>query len=234
MKFGKKDYEEQEKEMEAFVEEDKTDEDILKNPQEELKEGIETEEFDVKPNFDSSQEFLESLKDKEGIVIPYSFNGDEVKRALKLFQKETIYKKNIIYSVLSLALFALFVYQTISNPDNGFSAFFAAACVALFAFIWYMPYSHLKKTAKATDLNPLSFTMTVYDDCIKIGEENGSFVMKYNKEVSKIYEMVDMFLICAGKERIFILPKRCLKDGQTTELKELFSLVMQEKYIKKL
>lgn len=233
MIFKKKSYEEIEKEMENQIEIDKTDEDILQNPQEELKVGIETEEYDVVPNFQTTKEELMSLEEKEGIEFEYSFNGEEVTEGLKLFQKDTIYKRNLIYSCLLLVIFSMYVIGIVKDPSNLFNMFLSTMCIAVMAFIWYTPFAHIKKTAKAANENNLRFNMTVYDDCVKIGEENGSFVLKYNKEITKVYETIKLFLICAGKERIFIVPKRCLKDGQRTEIKELLQLTMQENYIKK-
>lgn len=226
-------YKELEEQMEEQIEEYKTDEDIIKNPQEGLKEGIETEEYDVKPNFSADEDELLELEGKEGIYVEYGFNGEDVKEGLKIFHKETIYKRNIIFTVLLLAIFGMYVYGIINNKDNLLSIFLACMCIGVVGFLWYVPLSHVRKTAVAADKSELRFNMTIYDSCVKIGEECGSFILHYNKEITKVFETARLFLICAGKERIFILPKRCLKDGETEQVKTLLSLVMDENYLKR-
>lgn len=232
--FRKQNYEAAENEMENYIEIDKTDEDIMKNPQKELKEGIETEEFDILPDFETTKEQMQALEEKEAINIEYQFNGDEVREALKLFQKETIYKRNIIYTVILLLIFCMYMFNLIKNPSQTLAYFLSVMCIAVVATIWYMPFSHIKKTAKAADTHELKFTMAVYDDCVKIGDEEGSFALSYNKQLTKIFETTKLFLLCAGKERMFILPKRCLEDGVCTKLRDLWELVMDKNYIKKM
>lgn len=214
------------------IEIDKKDNDIEAQSKVDVKEAVTTEAYDVIPSFETTKEELMALEEKEGIEVEFSFNGEEVKEGLTLFQKETIYKRNLIYTGLLLVVFVMYVIGLSKNP-SGFNIFLSAMCIALIAFIWYTPISHIKKMAKSADENAMKFSMILYDDCIKIGEDNGVFILKYNKEITKIYETVKLFLICAGKERIFIVPKRCLKDGQSTDIKELLQLTMQENYIKK-
>lgn len=233
MIFSGKNYEEEEKKMEFEIEVDESEELVEKDPQKAMFEGIEADEFDVKPDFKTEYDEIIELKTRKGIEIHYSFNGNEIKEALKIFQRDTIYKRNMIYSGILAAVFILYVAGILKEPDP-MSTFLALLCVIVIGFIWYMPLQHRRKTAAAADSHELNFTMTVYDDCVKVGEEEGSFVMHFNKELTKIFETATQFLLCAGKERIFLVPKRFLEDGQTTQLKDIFSAGMREKYIKKM
>ena len=163
--------------------------------------------------------------------VRYSFNGSEVREGLKIFQRDTIYKKNAIYSVILLAIFMIYTVNIIRNPSEAFSIFLAALCLAVLMFLWYLPAKHVKKTAEAADKEEMWFTMTVYDNCVRIKEEKGGFVIEYGKEISKVFETINLFLICVGKERIFILPKRFLTDGREEQVRELFQSGMGEQFI---
>ncbi|WMJ21794.1 YcxB family protein [Paludicola sp. MB14-C6] len=224
-------YEKLEQELEQQEEVTLTEKEALKNPQKEFTGGIETEEYDVVPKFTASCE--EDLKDKEGIKIEYSFNGEEVAEGLKIYQKQTIYKRNLIYTGILFVIFVLYVFSIAKDPSQTLSIFLATMCVVVVAYIWFLPANHIKKTAKAADETEMRFQMTIYDNCIKIGEDTATYILNYNKEITKIFETVKLFVICAGKERIFILPKRCLKDGENTKIKELFQLTMDDQYFKK-
>lgn len=226
-------YQEIEDQQENEIELDKTDHDIMKNPQKEFQGGVETEEFDVLPEIDPHVELQDELEIKEGIEFQYSFNGDEVTEGLTLYQSVTILKRNLIYSAILLCVFFAYMVNIVKNPGEAFSVFLAAMCVAVLAFIWILPKMHIKKTAKAADMQILTFSMIVYDNCIKIGEDGGSFIIAYNKEINVIYETQNLFLVCAGKERLFILPKRCLGQGQEDQLREVFQTAMADKFIVK-
>jgi hypothetical protein len=193
--------------------------------------AIETESFDHMPQLSSTEE--EELKDKEGIEIEYDFRGAEVAEGLKIFQKETIYKRNLIYTALLFVIFVLYVVGIVKDPSETVSIFLAIMCVVVVGYIWLLPANHIKRTAQAVEENHMKFRMTVYDTCIKIGEEKATYILRYNQEITKIYDTVKFFLICAGKERMFILPKRCLEDGQYSQIKPLFQSALENNYIKK-
>ncbi|MEG0691489.1 MAG: YcxB family protein [Oscillospiraceae bacterium] len=226
-------YQQLEEEQDGFIEVDKTDNDLLKNPQKEFQGGIETEEYDVLPDIDSHDDIKDKLAQKEAIKVEYSFNGQEVTEGLTIYQAATIYKRNMIYSAILLCVFFVYVVNIIKNPGEVFSIFLAAMCVAVLGFIWILPKMHIKKTAKAADLQELKFAMKIYDNCIQIGEDGGSFIIAYEKEITAIYETPNLYLVCAGKERLFILPKRCLSKEQNQKVLKTFKAAMQDRYIAK-
>lgn len=226
-------YSEPEDNKETSSGEDKIDTDIMKNPQKGFSGGIETEEYDILPELDKHEEMTAELEEKEGISIEYTFNGAEVTEGLTIYQATMLMKRNLIYSLILLVVFFMYMVNIVQNPGELFSVFLAIMCVAVLGFIWILPKTHVKKTAKAADLQEMHFSMVVYDNCIKIGEDNGSYIITYNKDVTNIFETPNLFLICAGKERIFILPKRCLHDDQEQELTSIFKDSMKEKFLQK-
>lgn len=237
--MSNKSYEELEKELlegndekEIDVYDDKMGEEDI-DSLEDLSAGLTPAEYDIDSEFKSEFDEMVELKNRKGLEIKYSFNGEEIKEALKIFQRETIYRRNLIYTGIFAAIFVLYLVSMFMDKSSQFSMFLAIVCIACICFIWYAPYSHIKKTAKAADSHELNFTMVIYDDCVKIGEEEASFVLNFNKEINKIFETPSQFLLCVGKERVFLVPKRFLGDGVTTQMKEIFSEAMQANYIKK-
>lgn len=241
MLFNKKDKEEnldvntEVENTSSALNEDKVDQDIEpKKEEKKISSGITTEEYDIEPEVETANsEAEDELAGKESIDIEYSFNGEEISKALTVYQALTLTKKNLIYSIILLAVFSVYVINLVKDPSNTFSIFLAVMCVVVLAFIWIMPKQHIKKTAKAVDEQNLKFTMSIYDNCVKIGEEKATFIMTFNKEITKIIDTEDMFLLCAGKQRLFVLPKHYLSDEQKDNVTKIFIDAMNENYITK-
>ncbi|MEG1996484.1 MAG: hypothetical protein RR036_03130, partial [Oscillospiraceae bacterium] len=194
---------------------------------------VDSEEYDIKETINPSQERIDKLKDRQGIEIAYSFNGKEIKEALKIFQRATIYKRNMIYTAVLSLIFLIYTANIIKDPSQGLPIFLCAMCLAVICMIWYMPYSHIKKTAKAADENDLHFNMVVYEDCVKIGEENGAFVLDFNEDKMKAYTTQNLFLLSVGKERVFIIPKRFIDTQKQEQIDTILKEAFKENYFQK-
>lgn len=223
-------YEEIEREQDMSEDiENKSDADLKKDPQKEFSMGVETDEYDIMPPMGENTEAEAEIEGKEGIEIEYSFNGEEVREGLKVYQRETLFKKNMVYSLILLVVFGVYMVNIVRNPGEILPMFLAVLCVTVVCFLWYLPAKHVKKTAEAADMADLKFKMTIYDTGVRIAEENGSFVIAYGKEINKILETENLFLICVGKERMFILPKKYLNE-RVKEVKGIFQNALSENY----
>lgn len=189
--------------------------------------GVTNQAYDMEPA--TPEQVEEVFEGEEGIEIQYSFNGDEIKNALTVFQHETMFKKNMIFTLVLAAVFGVYTFNIMQSEANGTSIFLAVMCIATIAFIWYMPWNHRRQVAKAIDANPMEFKVTVYDSGILIQEENSSCKMKFGNEINKIAETEESFLFFAGKERLFVLPKRFIGDQEA--LKEKLIAAMGDQYI---
>lgn len=182
--------------------------------------SIETDDYDILPEIEQDPAIEEELAGKEGIEVEYSFNGDDVREGLKTFQRAAIYRKNLIYTLILTAIFVLYVLSAVQDAGNILSSILSVLCVAVIAMLWYFPAQHVKKMAAAADTNSdTKFRMTVYDTCVRIAEQNGSFLLHYEGEITRTFETAHLFLVCVGKERIFILPKRYLADGEESQIR---------------
>ncbi len=149
---------------------------------------------------------------QQQVRMEYDLQLEEVKKGLLLFQKKTIFKKNIVYSVLLAIIFVFYVIKVVLNPQDGLGIFLCVLSVALVGFIWLLPFTHRKKTAKAVADAGDTFLLTVCETGIIAGEGEAASYMFYENEPIEVYQDTDMLIFSICKERIFILPRRCVAD----------------------
>lgn len=176
--------------------------------------GVTGEQYDMEPETPNQTEDL--FEGQDAIRIEYSFTGEEIKNGLRVFQHETMFKKNMIYTLVLAAFFGIYSFSAFQKDPNALTIFICIMCISIMAFIWYMPWNHRRLTARAVDgaQDTLSFVMFIYPTGIRINEEKGSCAMQFGKEINKIAETEESFLFFAGKERLFVLPKRFVADEE--------------------
>lgn len=215
--------------------EDKIDPDFEQKPEKSntADGSILSEQYDNLPPLEITQNENE-LEGKEGIRLEYGFKGDDVREGLALFQKVTIRKRNLIYTAILALMFIFYAINMLNNSADRFSMFIAVVSVAMIGVIWVMPWLHIKKTAQAADDNDMRFILTVYDECVSIGEDKGVCILHYKKEIDKIFESANLFLVCAGKERLFLIPKRCFENEiQQSQIRDIFINAMSDDFYDK-
>lgn len=197
------------------------------------KQGIVADKFDEAPPINATPEELDKLKDKDCIDIVYNFNADELEKALKIFQKYTIYKKNLIYSLVIGLLFVTYLVRIGMGKSQGsFDIFICVICVAVLGMIWYYPLNHIKTMVKTVRQNEIEdFRMSVYDNAIVFGVGESATIIDYDSGHLRTWETDDLFIIGYEKQRIFLLPKRCLKDdNEINAVSNLLSNGLKNKY----
>lgn len=221
--------------MELNNENKPQNEDINLSPEEELKnanQGVVGDSFSEIGDIPATED--EDLKNRfdaaDGIEVEYAFNGQQVKKALKIFQKHTLYKKYLIYTLLLVLMLILYVYRLATNYSK-VNLFMAILCVIVILFVWYVPLTHIRQIAKGVEASGLSdtFKITFYDEGIKLGEGESSTVFMYETEPLKAWETDDMFVIGYAKERVFAIPKSYCEDN-TEKISLILQNGLKEKY----
>lgn len=162
-------------------------------------------------------------EEKDHVSIEYDLTADEVRQGMKRFQKKMLYKRNVIYTVLfGLIGILYFVDMAFRRVSNNFTYIALIICIAVIFIIWYNPRHHREQVAKAMSQVREKFTMNVYDEYIYIKEEYGGFRVEYRNPKVFVIEQSDKFVIGIGKERIYIIPKRCLSEEQITQVHQKF------------
>lgn len=149
---------------------------------------------------------------KTPVRILYDMTGEEVTEGLKRFHKLTMYSKNLIYTIILFVIFCLYVYRiSTAETVDSLQYFLAALCVALVAFLWYMPHRHIKATREAVEKERNTFTVDVYDTCIMVGEVENQTMVDFEMVKPRViaFETPLNFCVGVGKEKVFIIPKRC-------------------------
>ncbi len=192
-------------------------------------QGLDAEQYDVsKPWVDGEK--VEEEDELHGIEIKYDLAGSEVKKALKVFQKKTIFKKNMIYTVILAILFLLYLQMLYKDPNSTVAMILAPLCVAVIGFIWYLPARHIKATAQAVELNHDTFRIEICAEGILLNEQNGKYLISYNKPTTKCMELKEIFVICVSQKQVFAIPKRCIPSDKMDEVKKLLKDGLRDKY----
>lgn len=192
-------------------------------------QGIVSNKYDEIPPVEISEDTEEGndpFEGKECVSVVYGFHAQEVKKALQIFQKYMIYKKNLIYSLIICILFFLYLYKIVNQQNaDKFSVFMCVIIISALAFLWYFPLAHIRGITKSVEKMEYKedFILNVYDNAIVVGEGSSKNTFFYSEGKLKVWENQDLFVIGHGKERVFAVPKRCVKGGKE-ECRKISSL----------
>lgn len=207
----------------------KEDENPVKEEKVVTAQGLDAEQYDVsKPWVDGEK--VEEEDELHGIEIKYDLAGEEVKKALKVFQRKTIFKKNLIYTAVLAILFLLYLQMLFKDPGSTVAKILAPLCIAVIGFIWYLPARHIKATAQAVELNNDTFRIEICTEGILLNEQSGKYLISYNKPTTKCIELKEIFVICVSQKQVFAIPKRCIPADQIDEVKRLLKEGLRDKY----
>ena len=217
------------KEAEVEPQQEKEPEDSVKEEKIVTPQGLDVEQYDVsKPWIDGEK--VEEEDELHGIKIKYDLAGEEVKKALKIFQRKTIFKKNVIYTAVLVILFVLYLDMLFKDPSSTTAKILAPLCVVVIAFIWYLPARHIKATAQAVELSHDTFHIEICSEGILLNEQSGKYLISYNKPTTKCIERKEIFVICVSQKQVFAVPKRCIPAEQLGEVTRLLKEGLREKY----
>jgi hypothetical protein len=197
-----------------------------------------------------SNNLEESLLKKE-----YNISLSMFENAFKDFQKNFVYKKNIIMTIIFLILIANYTYSIIKVPDNNISYFLAAICIFLLIGVWFTPYQTRKKLIKAIkEIEKDNYVFELYENKLAIGtifEIEDDLEKKENFDTSflendvnidktiinlkidnvKIIEKKEYFIIYLIKNMFYVLPKENFSSDEINLIKENFSNNLNSKFI---
>jgi hypothetical protein len=179
-----------------------------------------SQEFDHLPKVDQPQE--DPFEGESGVEVHYDLHPEEVKKGLLILQKEQLYKKNIIYSVILGIIFVLYLLSVIKDPNYTLGIFLMLISATVIGLIWYMPYRHRSSMAKGVAGVEGGFSMIVYPSGLRIPQTEGKVDLPFRMGV-KVKDLEEMYLIDADRYRIYLLPKRCISQEDQNALSEIFA-----------
>lgn len=162
----------------------------------------------------------------------YNLTGEDVREGLKRFQKQYGKTRKIVYTALCGVIIVINLIDMIFNQNlNPLSYLFVGVAIAVLFVVWNNPKMHRNKIAKAVESDDINFTMCIYDEHVFIREQDGGLKIKYDDEKNRFFETKERFIICNGKERIYILPKRCITDNDISFIRSKFE-ILEERFVK--
>ena len=178
------------------------------------------QEFDHLPKVEQAEE--DPFEGQQGVEIDYDLRPEEVKKGLLILQKEQVYKKNIIYSVILGVIFVLYLLSVIKDPNYTLGIFLMLLSITVIGFIWYMPYRHRTSMAKGVSGVEGGFSIIVYENGLRVPQEQGKVDLLFRSGV-KVKDLEDMYLIDADRYRVYLLPKRCISEEDQAALSGIFA-----------
>ena len=173
-----------------------------------------TEHYDNSVKMIQDEDAFMLFENQEQVQFHYNLKEEEVRQGLSIFQKKTIYKRNIIYTILLAVIFVMYVLKIISNPRDGLSYFLTILSVAVIGFIWILPFTHRKKIAETVAASKDEFVFTVCEKGLIAGEGETATYIFYENEPVEAIECENMLIVSISKEKIFVLPRRCMEEPQ--------------------
>lgn len=199
--------------------------------QEVSNQGLLTDAYTGVTPIIASEDQREAVQGEEGIRIQYGFYADEIKTALKIFQREMLYKKYAIYSLILGVIFLIYLVSTINSQGSKFNLFMTVISLTVLLFIWYFPLNHIRQIVKTVSQMEYKeeFILTVYNSGIDVGEDEKSILYLYQEAPIRIWETDELFIIGYDKVRVFVIPKRCC-EGKEALISEKLKNGAGEKY----
>lgn len=181
-------------------------------------QGLDLDNYDKTAPFVKGERVADTMT---GLPIDYDLTPEEVTKALKYFQKKTIRKKNIIYTVI-LGIIAVFYGQAVIT-DHTYALGYILGILALtvIGFMWYLPAKHIKSVARAMVLSKDVYHLEVCPDGLLLPQKDGKFLLEFANAGVSATEFSDLFLLIVSREKMFAIPKRCLSPETEEQLREM-------------
>lgn len=183
--------------------------------------ALRAEPMDLPPQDDKYE--ASPFDEKEGVEIVYNLRPEEVKKSLLILQKEQLYKRNFIYSGILAVLFILYLVTVIQTPDYALGYFMLALSAGVICLIWMMAWRQRNAQAKSVTMVTDDFNMTVFDNGILVHQENGDFRALFSEPRFRVRELDDLFLLDLNRQRVYVLPKRCMSEEDVQTVRGHFA-----------
>lgn len=197
-------------------------------------QGLTADEYVLaEPTIESRLLSEDEEEELSGIPIAYDMKAEEVIPALKAFQHKVSFRKNLIYTAILAVLAVLYYWQVWHNPDYNMGKLLGALCLFVILMIWYLPTRHIKATVQAIESDPATYHLEISDVGILILENGGKYLVRYSTPSVSVIELPEVFTVCVSKEKVFIIPKRCVPADQLDEVRRLMKDGLGSRYIVK-
>lgn len=152
---------------------------------------------------------------------PYVVPTELYDEAYRLYQRRFLMWKNWILEVVLVLLSVDFIVTAFKDPSNMLVYFLLLLCVILLVMLIFHPLRIRRRVMDAVkEMGEIPYVAALSEQEIVIqtwtedqSEEIPPTVLEYDRNMRMI-EAEQFFLICEGKERFYVLPKKALYDEQ--------------------
>ncbi len=171
-------------------------------------DGFISQQFDVETDVIEKAE-VKKPSNEEGVEVIYDFTAEEVNEGIKLFQRKTVYQRNIFFTFVLGSLNLLYIWHIVEGDPAPFYPIISVVNVVIIAMIWLLQRYHRKKVVNVLKLqqDPKSYHMTFYNEGIKIDNHGG--ILAADDTNLEFWETDQLLVISYMKKYIFVLPYRC-------------------------
>lgn len=171
---------------------------------------------------------------------PYVVPIEIYEEAYRLYQRRFLLWKNRILELLLLLLGIDFTIAAFKDPTNMMAYFLLLLCVLLLVLVIFQPMRVRRRVMDVVkQMEEIPYIAALSEESIVIrtlpmeGEEEvPPTVLPYDKH-TKIIEAENFFLICEGKERFYVLPKKALYDEQIFSMRRFLGQKMGKRFTSK-
>lgn len=196
--------------------------------------GIVGEKYEGElPIPEQQEETASEFEDKEHIDLWYDFTKEEVAEAMRIFQRKTIFKKYLFYSILVGALFLVELSRMAVGNSEKSSMMVCVVCVAVFVMIWMMPRNQIRQVQKALDTyeEPPQYFISIYPGAVRTGTGDHAAFFRFDTENIRVFENDTQFILSIQNRSLFPIPKRCIEsEEQTDTIRRYFADTLGDKY----
>lgn len=170
--------------------------------------------------------------EEDFLNVDYDLTGEEIKTGLYSYHKKLFNKRYTVYSCIFGIIFLNYIFVFIKDPSNIISVIIVLISILAVSFMWFNLYIQRRSAVKAIDmLDDRNFNMQIHDNFIKICSSESVDKFDYIQNFVEVIEDFDKFIISVKKEKIYIIPKRCIEQTDIEKIKNIFKEKLNEKYV---
>lgn len=197
-------------------------------------QGLTADKYAVsQPWIESDRLSEEEEAELSGIEIQYDMKKEEIVPGMKAFQHRVSFKKNMIYTAILAVIVVLYAQAVWTDPSYDTGKLFIGIAIFVMFMLWFMPARHIQNTVKAIESEAATYRLTVTPVGILIPDGDGKYLVRYSTPAMAVIELPNAFTICVSREKVFIVPKRCIPPEQMPEVKRMMKQGLQERYLER-
>lgn len=168
---------------------------------------------------------------------PYIIPTELYDAACRLYQRRFLMWKSWILEAVLVLLSVDFIVTAFKDPSNMLVYFLLILCVVLLVMLIFHPLRIRRRVMDAVkEMGEIPYVAAMSEQEIVIqtwtedpSEEIPPTVLEYDKNM-RVIEQEQFFLICEGKERFYVLPKKALYDDQIFAMRHFLRQKLDKRF----